>query len=82
MEIIIAGAGSVGFTLAKTLSVKHNIVLIDKNKETLNRIAESLDVMPLCGHVENPELYQSLLDKSYDIFIAVTDSDEAISLLP
>ncbi len=77
MEIIIAGAGSVGFNLAKTLSVKHNIVLIDKNKETLNRIAESLDIMPVYGHVENPELYQNLLDQRYDIFIAVTDSDEA-----
>ena len=77
MEIIIAGAGSVGFNLAKTLSVKHNIVLIDKNKETLNHIAESLDIMPLYGHVENPEVYQNLLDQHYDIFIAVTDSDEA-----
>ncbi len=77
MEIIIAGAGSVGFNLAKTLSVKHNIVLIDKNKETLNHIAESLDIMPIYGHVENPEVYQNLLDQSYDIFIAVTDSDEA-----
>jgi len=77
MEIIIAGAGSVGFNLAKTLSVKHNIVLIDKNKDTLNHIAESLDVMPLYGNVENPEVYQNLLDQGYDIFIAVTDSDEA-----
>ncbi len=77
MEIIIAGAGSVGFNLAKTLSVEHNIVLIDKNKETLNRISESLDIMPLYGHVENPEVYQNLLDKHYDIFIAVTNSDEA-----
>ena len=77
MEIIIAGAGSVGFNLAKTLSVKHNIVLIDKNKETLNHISESLDIMPLYGNVENPEVYQNLLDQHYDIFIAVTDSDEA-----
>ncbi len=77
MEIIIAGAGSVGFNLAKTLSVEHNIVLIDKNKETLNRISESLDIMPLYGHVENPEVYQNLLDKHYDIFISVTNSDEA-----
>ena len=77
MEIIIAGAGSVGFNLAKTLSVKHNIVLIDKNKETLNHITESLDIMPLYGNVENPEIYQNILDQRYDIFIAVTDSDEA-----
>ncbi len=77
MEIIIAGAGSVGFNLAKTLSVKHNIVLIDKNKETLNHIAESLDIMPLYSNVENPEVYQNLLDQHYDIFIAVTNSDEA-----
>ncbi len=77
MKIIIAGAGSVGFNLAKTLSVKYNIVLIDKNKDTLNHIAESLDIMPLYGNVENPEVYQNLLDQHYDIFIAVTDSDEA-----
>jgi trk system potassium uptake protein TrkA len=35
MNIIIAGAGKVGFNLAKSLCVRHNITVIDKNLEGL-----------------------------------------------
>jgi len=77
MNIIISGAGKVGFWLAKTLSIKHNITIIDKNKESLNRLSEAIDVMPIVGNIEDPDTYRSLVDKKYDIFIAVTDNDEA-----
>ena len=77
MDIIIAGAGRVGFKLAQILSLKHNIVIIDKNKEALSRLAESIDVMAIYGNIEDPDTYQALMDRSFDIFIAVTDNDEA-----
>ena len=77
MNIIIAGAGRVGYDLAKTLSPYHNIVVIDKNDLALNSIQESLDVLPIFGNVEEPSTYQKLLDKEFDLFIAVTNSDEA-----
>ena len=77
MDIIIAGAGRVGFKLAQTLSIKHNITIIDKNSAALSRLAESIDVMPIHGNIEDPDTYKALMDKSYDIFIAVTDNDEA-----
>lgn len=77
MDIIIAGAGRVGYRLAKILSIKHNITIIDKNPAAINRLQESIDVMPIYGDIEDPDTYKNLIEKSFDIFIAVTDNDEA-----
>ncbi len=77
MNIIIAGAGRVGYRLAKTLSFKHNVTVIDKNAEALSVLLESIDVLSITGNIEDPDTYHSLLNRSFDIFIAVTDSDEA-----
>lgn len=76
MDIIIAGAGRVGFRLAKTLSIRHNVVVIDKNANALQRLSESIDILTIYGDVEDPDTYNSLIDKDFDIFIAVTDNDE------
>jgi trk system potassium uptake protein TrkA len=75
MNIIIAGAGQVGFNLAKTLSVGHDVTVIDKNEEALHRIQESLDILPLKGDVENSESYEMFKDTKIDLFIAVTNID-------
>ena len=75
MNIIIAGAGKVGFNLARTLSIGHNVTIIDKNREALHRIQERLDIMPLSGDVENSQTYEHFIDKKIDLFIAVTNVD-------
>ena len=75
MNIIIAGAGKVGFNLARTLSIGHNVTIIDKNVEALHRIQESLDIMPMSGDVEDSKTYEHLIDKKIDLFIAVTNLD-------
>ena len=75
MNIIIAGAGKVGFNLAKTLCIGHNVTIIDKNSEALHRIQESLDIMPLRGDVEDSNTYANFTDKEIDLFIAVTNID-------
>ncbi len=77
MKIIIAGAGKVGFELARSLSSDHDVTVIDKNREALDRLGELIDIYPLAGDIENPMTYRSLLDTQVDLFIAVTDSDEA-----
>ncbi|WP_457639431.1 NAD-binding protein [Persephonella sp.] len=77
MEVIIAGAGIVGYRLAQTLSEKHNVYVIDKNAEAISRLSEKLDVMPIHGDVEDPDTYSAFLNRNFDIFIAVTNSDEA-----
>ena len=75
MNIIIAGAGKVGFNLAKTLCIGHNVTIIDQNSEALFRIQESLDILPLRGNVEDAKTYESFSDKNIDLFIAVTNID-------
>jgi len=77
MNIMIAGAGTVGYNLAQTLSYTHNVMVIDKDINKLNKIDEDIDVLTLYGDIENPKNYQSLELESIDLFIAVTDSDEA-----
>jgi trk system potassium uptake protein TrkA len=77
MDIIIAGAGKVGFELARSLSSAHNVTVVDKNSEALERLHELIDILPVTGDIENPRTYRSLAGTRADIFIAVTDSDEA-----
>jgi len=77
MKIIIAGAGKVGFELARSLSVEHQVIVIDQNAEALNRLQELIDIFPIVGNVEDPATYRRLPGMQAEIFIAVTDSDEA-----
>jgi trk system potassium uptake protein TrkA len=77
MDILIAGAGTVGYSLAQTLSFKHNVIVIDKDIAKLNKLDEDIDILVLHGDIENPKTYQLLDIRSVDLFIAVTDSDEA-----
>ncbi len=77
MKIIIAGAGKVGFELARVLSSVHHVAVIDKNAEALERLHGLIDILPVIGDVEDPETYASLFEGRADIFVAVTDSDEA-----
>ncbi len=76
MDIIIAGAGGVGFRLARTLCLKHNVTVLDKNEDALSRLQESIDILAIVGNIEDPKTYELLVDKESDLFIAVTDSDE------
>ncbi len=75
MNIIIAGAGKVGFNLAKTLSIGHNVTVIDQNSKALDRIQEKLDILPLKGNVEDINTYKSFAGQEIDLFIAVTNID-------
>lgn len=77
MTIIIVGAGRVGYRLAKTLSARHDVTMIDRNPAALERVAEQADVFPLAGDAENPETYRSLWGREVDLFVAVADNDEA-----
>ena len=51
MKIIILGAGQVGSSLAANLASEANdIVIVDKNQETLLDLQDRLDLETLCGH--------------------------------
>ena len=75
LNIVIAGAGKVGFFLAKELMEDNEVTLIDSNEETIKNLEESLDVLTIYGDVEDPNLYKNI-QRDVDLFVAVTNSDE------
>lgn len=75
MKIIIAGAGDVGFHLAKLLSYEsQDIYVVDLDSEKLNYLDSHLDVITHKGDATSIETLKSIgIDKT-DLFIAVTNS--------
>ncbi len=74
MKIIIAGAGEVGFHLAKLLSYEsHDITLIDLHKERLNYAENHLDIKAIKGDASSLKVMESAQIDSTDLFIAVTE---------
>lgn len=75
MQVIIAGAGKVGYNIAKHLMHNNSVTIIDQNEYAIQNIHENLDVLGICGNIENPHTYLGI-NPHIDLFIAVTDSDE------
>lgn len=77
MRIIIAGAGEVGYYLAKMLSNEaKDIYVIDNNIERLNYIQSHLDVFTINGDAKSIKVLQSANVKQCDLLIAATSSEE------
>tara|TARA_B100000965_G_scaffold2727_1_gene2149 strand:- start:1423 stop:2796 length:1374 start_codon:yes stop_codon:yes gene_type:complete len=77
MNIIICGAGRVGFTIAKLLSEQnHSITVIDQSSEDIQKINESLDVKAIVGKATSPIILENANSKEADMIIAVTRNDE------
>ncbi|WP_297797230.1 Trk system potassium transporter TrkA [uncultured Eudoraea sp.] len=76
MRILIAGAGEVGFHLAKLLSYEsQNITLIDSNKESLTYAATHLDIKVLKGDATSIAVLRDAKVESTDLVIGVTSSE-------
>ncbi len=76
MKIIIAGAGEVGFHLAKLLSYEaQDITLIDTDKESLSYADNHLDIRVLRGDATSIEVLRDAKVESSDLVIGVTASE-------
>jgi trk system potassium uptake protein TrkA len=77
MNIIICGAGRVGFTIAKQLSEQgHSITVIDQSSEDIQKINDSLDVKAIVGKATYPTILEKANASEADMIIAVTRNDE------
>ena len=82
MNIIICGAGRVGFTIAKLLTEQnHSITVIDQSSEDIQKINESLDVKAIVGKATSPEILDRANTSEADMLIAVTRNDEINMLI-
>ena len=82
MNIIICGAGRVGFTIAKILSEQgHSITVIDQSSEDIQKIDETLDVKSIVGKATYPSILEKANASEADMIIAVTRNDEINMLI-
>lgn len=76
MKIIIAGAGEVGFHLAKLLSFEsQDITLIDTDKESLNYADTHLDIRVIKGDATSISILKEAKVGNTDMVIGVTSSE-------
>ena len=77
MNIIICGAGRVGFTIAKLLSEQgHSITIVDQSSEDIQKVNDSLDVKAIVGKATYPTILEKADASDADMIIAVTRNDE------
>ena len=82
MNIIICGAGRVGFTIAKLLSEQgHSITVIDQSSEDIQKINETLDVKAIVGKATSPAILEKANIAEANMIIAVTRNDEINMLI-
>ena len=82
MNIIICGAGRVGFTIAKQLTEQnHSITVIDQSSEDIQKANDSLDVKAIVGKATMPSVLEKANAKETDMIIAVTKNDEINMLI-
>ena len=82
MNIIICGAGTVGFTIAKLLTEQnHSITVIDQSGEDIKKINDSLDVKAIVGKATYPSILEKAEGSKADMIIAVTKNDEINMLI-
>ncbi len=78
MHVIIIGGGNVGRYVAKELlEKKQNVVLIDKDEETVEAIRRQLDMNLIHGNGASIEVLEKAKIDSADILIALMENDDA-----
>ena len=82
MNIIICGAGRVGYTIAKLLADQnHSITVIDTSSEDIQKINDNLDVKGIVGKATSPAVLDRADTADADMIIAVTRNDEINMLI-
>jgi len=77
MNIVIAGAGDMGYHLAEQLSYEdQDITLIDLDKDVLDNASSHLDVLTILGDATSLEILKNANIKGASMFMAVTTSEK------
>lgn len=78
MNIVIAGAGDMGYHLAEQLSYENqDITLVDFDKDVLDNVSSHLDVMTILGDATSLEILKNANVRDAEMFMAVTTSEKS-----
>ncbi|MFA5313628.1 MAG: Trk system potassium transporter TrkA, partial [Methanomassiliicoccales archaeon] len=76
MEVVIIGAGTIGYSIAKAMSKNHAVTVIEDDEERYDYIVENLDVGTLNANGASPKVLKGVITPETDLFLAVTAYDE------
>lgn len=77
-RILIAGGGNIGYRLASTIERRYRVKMIERNLERCHYLSEHLsNTVVLQGNASDQDLLVSENIEDTDIFIALTNDDEA-----
>jgi trk system potassium uptake protein TrkA len=77
-RVVIAGGGNIGLRLASALEQTNNVKVIERDRDRARRIAERLSkAIVLHGDAADEELLLEENIDAADVFVAVTNADEA-----
>ena len=77
MKIVIVGCGKIGKSLTASLSAEdHDILIIDNNSKVLSEVADTFDVMGVCGNAVDCDTLTEAGIEDTDLLVALTNSDE------
>lgn len=77
MDIIIAGGGKVGLTMARQLAAEgHNLTIIDQNTQILEDTVQRYDALGICGNCASREVLDRAAIAEAELVIACTNADE------
>ncbi len=77
-RIMIAGGGNIGAGLARLLEKNHQVKLIERTPQRANYLASELsNTLVFVGDSSDQELLMEEQIDQFDVFIAVTNDDEA-----
>ncbi len=78
MRIAFVGAGDLTVMTAKTLiQQKHEVIIIESNREKIDRLSEELDCSFLHGDGGKPAILLEVGPKQTDILFCLADNDQA-----
>lgn len=77
MDVIICGAGRVGYGIAQKLALENNsVTVVDISADLIRQVTTDLDVRGVVGHGAHPHTLKRAGVEQADMIIAVTYSDE------
>lgn len=78
MNIVIVGAGSIGYAIAHLLAGEnHDVVLVDRDRHRLERVGQDLDVATRLGSGTDWKLLEELSEREPELIVSLTNDDEA-----
>ena len=76
MHVVIIGAGEVGRSIAANLASDHEVVVVDIDPETADRLKFEFDVLTLAGDGTTISTLEAADVPNSDMVIACTDNDQ------